>query len=203
MGAADLDVPAASVFLFGDKMINKITENVTVGSADLYVNGIDVGHLKENVDFSYTRDKIAFKPANMLGEVKAFAIREQCEIRARSAELKLANLKLALGVTEAIGASTSVPSYAGPDRSCSFSSPAADSASWDTMTFGGSKTIDEVCIRIEHTRSNGKKFIVILYKAISMTELLIPFAEEDFTLHDLIFRALADATRAEGDQIGE
>ena len=44
---------------------NKITENVTVGSADLYVNGIDVGHLKENVDFSYTRDKIAFKPANM------------------------------------------------------------------------------------------------------------------------------------------
>lgn len=178
---------------------NKITENVTVGSADLYVNGIDVGHLKENVDFTYTRDKIAFKPANMLGEVKAFAIREMCEIRARSAELKLANIKLALGVTESVNASQTVPSNTGVG-SCSYT-PAAGT-SWDNMTFGGSKTIDELCIRIEHTRSNGKKFVVILYKAISMTELLIPFAEEDFTLHDLIFRALADATRAEGDQIG-
>ena len=180
-------------------MTDKQTENVTVGSADLYVNGIDVGHLKENVEFSYTRDKIAFKPANMLGEVKAFAIREQCEIRARSAELKLANLKLALGVTEEVDASQTVPAQAGLG-SCSYTP--ASGTSWDTMTFGGSKTIDEVCVRVEHTRSNGKKFVVILYKAVSMTELLIPFAEEDFTLHDLVFRALADATRAEGDQIG-
>ncbi len=176
---------------------NKITENVTVGSADLFVNGIDVGHLKENVDFSYTRDKIAFKPANMLGDVKAFAIREQCEIRARSAELKLANLRLALGVTEAVDPSHTIETHTG---SCSYTP--ASGTSWDSMTFGGSKTIDEVCIRVEHTRDNGKKFVVILYKAVSMTELLVPFAEEDFTLHDLIFRALADATRAVGDQIG-
>ena len=176
---------------------SKITENVTVGSANLFINGVDVGHLKENVEFEYVREKLAFKPANMLGEVKAFAIRERAEIRARSAELNLTNIRAALGVSDTTVTASTALTY---NESCSYT-PEADS-SWDTLTFGGDKTESEVCIRVEHTRPNGKVFIVILYKAISMSELIVPFAEDEFTLYDLHFKALADASRTAGDEIG-
>lgn len=176
----------------------KITENVTVGSANLFINGVDVGHLKENVEFHYTREKLAFKPANELGEVKAFAIREQAEIRARTAELNMTNIRMALGIsTTQIVASQAVPTMTG---SCSYS-PAAGT-SWDSLKFGGDKSEREFCVRIEHTRPNGKVFVVVLYKAISMTELVVPFAEDAFTLHDLVFRGLTDSGRAAGDKIG-
>ena len=176
----------------------KITENVTVGSANLFINGVDVGHLKENVEFVYTREKLAFKPANELGEVVAYPIREQAEIRARTAELNLTNIRLALGIsTTQIVASMSIATMSG---SCSYT-PAAGT-SWDSLTFGGDKSEREFCVRVEHTRPNGRTFVVVLYKAISMTELVVPFAEDAFTLHDLVFRGLTDATRSDGDKIG-
>lgn len=176
----------------------KITENVTVGSANLFINGVDVGHLKETVEFEYVREKLAFKPANTLGEVKAFAITERAEIRARTAELNLTNIRAALGMSDtAITASTTLAAQTG---SCSYD-PASDS-SWDSLTFGGDKSENEVCVRAEHTRPNGKIFVVILYKAISMSELIVPFAEDEFTLYDLHFKGLADTSRSGGDEIG-
>ena len=175
----------------------KITENVTVGSANLFINGVDVGHLKETMEFEYVRVKLAFKPANMLGEVVAYAISERCEIRTKTAELKLPNIRYALGVSNtAVTASTTL-TY---NESCSYT-PAALS-SWDQLTIGGDKSENEFCVRIEHTRPNGKIFVVILYKAISNTELLVPFAEDEFTLYDLNFKGLSDAARAAGDEIG-
>ncbi len=178
--------------------VQKQTENVTVGSADIFINGLGVGHLKEAIEFHYVREKISFKPANMLGEVKTFCIRENCEIRAKSAELNMPNLRLALGVSNTtITSSTDLPVQTG---SCSYN-PAADT-SWDTMTFGGDKSEREFCCLLRHTRPNNKVFGVLLYKAISMTELMVPFLEDDFTLHDLIIKGLADSSRAANDQIG-
>jgi hypothetical protein len=176
---------------------DKRTDLVTVGSADIYINGVDVGHLKERVEFRYTREKLPFKPANMLGNVEAFPISEMASITARTAQLNLANLKLALGVTTDITSSTTLT---GVPASVSFT-PSTGS-SWDTMTLGGSKAERKFGVRVEHTRPNGKKFIVMFYKAYSNTELLLPFVENEFTLSDLVLEALADATRAEGDQIG-
>lgn len=175
----------------------KITENVTVGSANLFINGVDVGHLKETIEFEYVREKLGFKPANMLGEVIAFAITERAEIRARTAELNLTNIRAALGISDTTITASTTLTY---NESCSYT-PAALS-SWDQLTFGGDKSENEVCIRVEHTRPNGKIFIVILYKAISMSELIVPFAEDEFTLHDLHFKALADAARSAGDEMG-
>jgi hypothetical protein len=149
----------------------KITENVTVGSANLFINGVDVGHLKETIEFEYVREKLAFKPANELGEVVAYPITERCEITTMT--------------------------Y---NESCSYT-PAALS-SWDSLTIGGDKSESEICVRVEHTRPNGKIFIVILYKAISMSELIVPFAEDEFTLYDLHFKGLTDSTRSAGDKIG-
>ena len=40
---------------------NKITADVTVGSADIFINGVGVGHLKEAVEFHYVREKIHFE----------------------------------------------------------------------------------------------------------------------------------------------
>ena len=175
----------------------KITENVTVGSANLFINGVDVGHLKENVEIEFVRDKLAFKPATELGEVVAYAISERAEIRAKYAELNLTNIRAALGVSDTTITESTTLTY---NESCSYT-PAADS-SWDSLTFGGDKSENEVCIRLEHTRPNGKVFVVIFYKAISMTELLIPFAEDEFTLYDLVFKGLTDSGRAAGDKIG-
>jgi hypothetical protein len=177
---------------------NKITSNVTVGSADIYINGLDVGHLKETVEVITTREKLPFKPANELGEVVAYAISEQSEIRARVAELNVTNIRLALGIDDtAVVPSTDIPVQTGD---CSYDQPAG--SSWDSLTWGGDKSENEFCVRLEHTRPNGNLFIVIFYKAISMTELNIPFAEDEFTLHDLVIKGLTDSTRARGDMVG-
>lgn len=177
---------------------NKITADVTVGSADIFIEGIGVGHLKEAVEFHFTKEYIHFKPADNLAEVKSFAIRENCEIRAKTAELNMTNLRLALGVSDTtITASTDLPVQTG---SCSYDPPAA--SSWDSMTIGGDKSVREFCCKILHTRNDGRVFGALLYKAVSTTELMIPFLEDDFTLQDLVIKGLADTSRADGDQIG-
>lgn len=177
---------------------DKRTDLVTVGSADIFINQIDVGHLKDRIEYSHNVEKLLFKPANMLGNVKAFAIREAAQVRARTAQLNVANIRLALGVTTTVSASTT-PS--GIPASASFT-PSSGS-SWDILTIGGAKETREFGLRLEHTRPDGNMVVILFYKATTNSELLLPFAEDEFTLHDITFEALADATRSEGDQIGQ
>lgn len=177
---------------------NDLVEQVTVGSAEIYINGVSVGFLKENVDIAYTRTKLFFKPANHLFEVKAYAIDEAFEIRAKTAQLNLGNIRLALGYSDtAVVPSTDIPAITG---NCSYDQPAL--TSWDSLTIGGDKSENEFCVMVEHIRPNGLRVMAILYKAVSNTELVIPFAEDEFTLHDLVFKALGDTSRTVGDQIG-
>ena len=42
----------------------------------------------------------------------------------------------------------------------------------------------------------------VLYNAVSVSELLLPFHEDDITMHDLTFKGLSSETRDEGDKIG-
>jgi len=170
------------------------TENVTLGGGILLLNNVDVGHLKGDVEFSLKKQFVKFKPAPMLNNVKVFTISEEISMKAQSAELDLDNLKLAYGVTTAIATSQGSLSY--DPSSFSFD------ASYDTLTIGGSKSVNEVPLRFEHTRPNGKRFIVIFYNAICTSELVIPFKESDITLYDLMFEGLADSDRAVGDQVG-
>jgi hypothetical protein len=176
---------------------NKITDNVTLGAGTLWINGIDVGHLKGTIELRSSRETVDFKPADMTGVVKRFVIRESMELVAQTAELRLSNLQLALGLTSAINASTTFPSISG---SCSYE--AESGSSWDYMTVGGEKSYDEVCVLFEHTRPNDDKVVVVFYKAQANADLTVPFNEEDFTLHDFSFMAIADATRSVGDQFG-
>jgi hypothetical protein len=175
------------------------TNKVTLGAGVLVVNGVDVGHLKGAIEFQYTVESVEFKPSDMLGAVKEFKIRESAILRAQLAELKMTNLKLAMGVDTAIEGSTSFPSDV--SGSCSYNEP-NNADSYDVLTFGGDKTTVETCLRFTHTRPNGQTVHVILYNAVAMTDFTLPFNEEAVTLYDVAFKGLSSETRAAGDKIG-
>ena len=175
----------------------KDTTQVTLGSGDLYLNNVDVGHLKGDVVLTAEGEFVDFKPANMTGAVKRFVIRESAKLTASLAEIKLANLRLALGVTTAVVSSSSFPAY---DPS---SFVATASSSYDIINFGGNKTVSEVSLRFEHLRpGTTQKIVVVFYIAVSNRMLNVPFHEEDINLQDIEWEALADATRSAGDQMG-
>ena len=132
--------------------------------------------------------------------VKIFTTGESVQLRAQTAELKIANLKLAMGIAESAESSTSYPSYEGGPSGGGYSADA--DASFDVLSFGGKKTLDEMPLRFVHTRPNGKDVVVVFYNAIALPEITIPFAEEEVTLHDLVFKALHVTSRTAGDQLG-
>jgi hypothetical protein len=176
---------------------DKRTNLVTLGAADIWVNGLDVGHIKGNVNFACEREYVEFKPANELSPVKFFRIKESFKITCTAAELRLANLRLAMGVTTAITASIT-PSGLG--ASLSFT-PGAGSK-WDSLTFGGSKTIDVFPLKLEHTRPDGNKVVICLYQAQCLSNIDYAFQEEEISMQTLEFQGLADTSRAIGDRVG-
>ena len=176
---------------------NKRTDLVTLGSANIWINGIDVGHVKGSVMFACERQYVDFKPAGNLSPVKYFRINEQFKITCTAAELRLSNLKTAMGVTTSI-TSSFVPT--GLDSSLSFTVDASDK--WDSFTFGGSKTLDDFPLKLEHTRPNGKKVVILLYSVQCISNIDYAFQEEEISMQTLEFQALAVASRAVGDQVG-
>ena len=50
----------------------KDTTRVTLGSGDLYLNNVEVGHLKGDVNLTLEGEFVDFKPANNTGAVKRF-----------------------------------------------------------------------------------------------------------------------------------
>jgi len=173
------------------------TDNIILGSGRLWINDIEVGYLSGDVEFRYTREKLDFKPSGSLGPVAQFVVGENAELRASLAEFKLANLKLAMGVTTSVGSFSGAPSY----NPASFDSTVK---TFDYLTFGGSTTVDEtLAIRFEHVRPNTtKKIVVILYSAVSLSDIGLAFHEEDFKLLDVDFRGLANDACPAGEQIG-
>jgi len=173
------------------------TTQVTLGTGDLYLNKINVGHLKGDVVLTVEGEFVDFKPANMTGKVKRFVTGETVKLTASLAEIKVANMRLALGVSTAVTESSSFPSYDPSEYS------AAASSSFDVISFGGDKTVAEVSLRFEHTRpGTTKKIVVVFYAAVSNRVLNLPFHEEDIILSDVEWEALADADRSAGDQMG-
>ncbi len=174
------------------------TSQVTLGIGTLYLNGVDVGFLKGNVELTYGRTIVDFKPAGTLGPVKRFVTAEEVILSASVAELNTANLKLAMGLAESISASASYPSFTGGGSGYS----ATASASYDVLTFGGAKTIDEMPLEFVHTRQDGKDIVLVLYKVAATPSITLPFSEDEVVMTPLSFQALHLSDRAEGDQVG-
>lgn len=179
--------------------MSKDTANITLGTGSLFLNNVEVGHLKGDVEFVYTREKIDFKPSGSTTAQDQWVIAETAELRASIAEFKLSNLRLAMGIGDANSSFTGSPSY----NPASFTGD-SDKV-YDSLTFGGGLTpIDmTVALRFEHIKAKtAKKVVIILYSAVTMSDLTLAFHEEDFNLTNIVFRGKEDLDRPAGDRIG-
>jgi len=176
------------------------TSTMTLGTGRLWLDDVEVGYLKGDVEFVYTREKLDFKPSGSTTPVDQWVITEVAELRASIAEFNLVNLKQVLGLGGGAASSFSgVPSY----NPASFDSDASNT--FDFLTFGGGLSTPDltVALRFEHTRAKSTdKIVIILYTAVSMSDLTLAFHEEDFLLTDVVFRGIASTTRPAGDKIG-
>jgi len=170
--------------------------NLTLGGGDLYLNNVNVGSLKGDVEFNYVGELKEYKSQLSLGTIKVFRFGESASLKATIAEISTANFKIALGVTDSALSSSSWPAY-------DPTSYVEGSGSFDIMKFGGSKTVNTTSLRFEHTiPGTSNKVIIILYSCYPSCNWTLPFKEEDVTLQDIEFKALAVDTRDAGDQIG-
>jgi hypothetical protein len=173
-----------------------VTADVTLGIGKLYLNNVDVGHIKGDVVLSLKQTEKDFKPSNCISPVTTFVIGEEISLKASLAELSLAHIKLALGVTTSVITNSSFPAY---DPS---SYAPATGASFDVLTLGGSRTVDKFSLRYEGSYPDGRALVIVLYSVSSNKDFALNFKEEDITMMDLTFKAWADTNRAEGDMVG-
>jgi len=173
----------------------KDAEKITLGAGDLYLNNIEVGYVDE-VQITATRGYLDYTPGTDLAPVKSFLVEEGIEVKAKVAEWKVANARLAMGISAAVSASQSFPSY-----DPSSYSPAA-SASYDVLKFGGAKTRSEVPLRFEHTRPDGKVIVLVLYSVTSSGDFSTMFNKDNIADYEMTFKALSQSSRTAGDRLG-
>jgi len=188
--------------------------NITLGTGRLYVDDVEVGYLKGDVEFVYNREKLDFKPSGATNPVSQYILTETCELRASIAEFKSANLRMAMGVTQAISSFTGFSGSVGDVRDDPSYNPASFSCiegeEYHVVKFGGEEVVDftnTVAIRFEHqwrgrSSTDQKKIVVILYAAVCSGDLSLAFHEEDFLLTDIVFTGTCVTTRPAGDQVG-
>jgi hypothetical protein len=173
----------------------------TLGGGELYLNNVDVGFLDGAVTLIYEGEAVDFVPNNKQGLVRRFKASERWRLTATLAEIKAANMRLALGHSTAVTASQSFPNF---DPSSFL--PAA-SSSWDIVNIGGDKSVNEVSLRFEHQRpkdsSNDEyKIVVVMYECVSNFNMNIPFDRTTQTFTDIEFEAVIQPARTAGDQMG-
>lgn len=82
------------------------TKRLPLGLGDLYLNNVFVGQLKGNVSFHYKAQYAYQRPGNMIADLKGDRTSEEATITAEICELKLAQLRKALGINQAVTAAT-------------------------------------------------------------------------------------------------
>lgn len=172
------------------------TANIRFGGADLFMNGVNVGYLSGDVTLTYRRSGFKMSPSGSSSQ-NLIAI-GQAKLKAAAAEITCDNLRLALGLGGSIETSTGSLSY----NPASYD-VATSSTSWQGLTIGRESVgTTKFALRVEHTKVNGKKVVLILYTALSVGNMDLPFGDGAVTLYDLEFVGVPDETRPQGDQIG-
>lgn len=77
-----------------------------LGLGDLYINDVFVGNLKETVTFTFTRSYAYQRPGNNIADVKGEVVGEECMLEASVCDLKLSQLRRAMGINEAVDTTT-------------------------------------------------------------------------------------------------
>lgn len=78
------------------------TKRLPLGLGDLYLNNEFVGTLKGSVNLTVTREYAYQRPGNMIADVKGAAMSEEVMLDAEICDIKLAQVRKALGINEAI-----------------------------------------------------------------------------------------------------
>lgn len=78
------------------------SKRMILGVGDLYIDDVFVGNLKESVTLKITRDYAYQRAGNNVADQKAEVISEEAIIEASVCDLKLSQLRRALGITEAV-----------------------------------------------------------------------------------------------------
>ena len=157
------------------------TGEITLGLGTLTLNGVNVGFLKGDVRFSFARDVKDFEAGVPLMSQKRVCIRERAHLRAGLAQIYTDKLQHALGAG-VIDAPT---------------------GSTDRIQFGGSSNVTNYVLDFVHNVPNSSASITVhLYRASPMIPIEIPFREEEFTVFEAEWGALADLTKSAGQQYG-
>ena len=82
------------------------TKRLPLGLGDLYLNNTFVGQLKGSVTFHYKASYAYQRPGNMIADLKGERTMEEVTLTAEVCELKLAQLRTALGINQAVTAAT-------------------------------------------------------------------------------------------------
>lgn len=172
------------------------TDNLILGSGNLYLNGVNVGYLAGEVQLNYQRQALTLSPAGSSStNLISIGI---ATLRASFAEFNCENLRLALGTGGSINVSTGQLSY--DPSSYSF---ATSSTSWEGLTIGRESLGDTmISLQFEHTKLDGKKIVLIFYTAMALSNLKLPFSGDKMTMYDVRFMGCPDESRPAGDQIG-
>lgn len=170
--------------------------NVRLGGGTLYINAVDVGYLSGEVTFEFKR--IGFKCApGGSGKTGLISI-DDARLKAEMAEFNCDNLRLALGIGGSTAASTGDMSY----NPASYD-VATSSTSWEGLALGNEE-VDQTTypLYFVHEKEDGNNIVVILYAAVSKSQLTLPFGDRAITLYDIEFVGIPDEDRPNGDQIG-
>lgn len=80
------------------------TKRLPLGLGDLYLNNVFVGQLKGNVNFHYKTSYAFQRPGNMIVDLKGERTMEEVTLTAEICDLKLSQLRQAMGINQAVTA---------------------------------------------------------------------------------------------------
>lgn len=154
---------------------------VTLGNGTLSLNGVQVGFLKGDVTLTMSREIRDFESGVPLLVQKRVCIREKMLLRAGMAQLYTDKLQYALG-----GGVIDTPA-----------------ANQSRLHFGADSGVNEYELDFLHLLPNSLATInVKMYRASPTIPVEIPLREEEFTIYNAEWGALADTAKPLGEQYG-
>jgi hypothetical protein len=164
-----------------------------------------VGAIKGTFTATVARETRQFESGQPLLELKTQALRETVEIVFTMAELRVANVKMALGagVTTLSTSGATFLDGTGVAPKGDLTDSVIGVGVNNKITFGGQCDVLNFGLRFTHIKgcNTGKRQIMEVYKATPTGRLAMAYNEEDWNQWEVTFRALADTNRASGNQL--
>jgi len=160
--------------------------NVKIGVCQVVFNGVDLGHTKDGVSFSYEPD-IADVTVDQYGSspINKVLIGENLQMKLSLAEQTLANMKVALpGASHETGAEGSRLEIG---RNC------------------GYELDNEAHLLRLHPIANEASDLsedVVIYKAVAVEAVETNYKVDEQRVLEVTFQALIDETKSEGNRLG-